>query len=78
MDTSGSLPIGARAAKVAVRAAGEVVGLASPHDLLHACLLRVRVGVGVGVGVRVRVRVGISLLSTAPLVPVLFATASQL
>mmetsp|Transcript_21146 Transcript_21146/g.50368 ORF Transcript_21146/g.50368 Transcript_21146/m.50368 type:complete len:213 (+) Transcript_21146:145-783(+) len=44
MDTSGSLPIGARAAKVAVRAAGEVVGLASPHDLLHACLLELGAG----------------------------------
>ena len=43
----GSLPIGACAAKVTVgKAAGEAVVLASTHDLLHACLLRVRVSWG--------------------------------
>ena len=53
-----------------------------PPESTSSILLLVRVRVGVRVRVRVEVRVGvrvgISLLSTAPLVPVLFATASQL
>ena len=54
----GSLPIGACTAKVPVgKAAGEAVVLASTHDLLHACLLRVRVSWGFRVEGRVGVRV---------------------